>query len=199
MYGHRRRLSAEETAANAARKEARSQAAMTCQCCFNKILANKGKIAHHGYQRPGEGWQTASCFGARELPFEVDRERLGELIVALKNHLKSLKETLIKLQNEEVAFSKDFYDRAKSKLNFGSKPVYTTLHFTRETFNQVMKDNEVLTRNCFCNFDDVKASTIISQETRIKHITIDIKNCEKRYAEWKQTHTWSIDHWELIK
>ena len=29
----------------------------------------------HGYERPGHGWQTGSCMGAKNLPFEVDRDR----------------------------------------------------------------------------------------------------------------------------
>ena len=43
----------------------------TCQICGRIIKAKNGLIAHHGYQRPGQGWQTASCFGARYRPYEV--------------------------------------------------------------------------------------------------------------------------------
>ena len=56
---------------------------MHCQCCGRAILAKLGTIAHHGYERPDYGYQTASCMGAKELPFEVDRKVLGRLIVAL--------------------------------------------------------------------------------------------------------------------
>jgi len=58
---------------------------MTCQCCGRGIFAATGTIAHHGYQRPGGGWQTASCSGAKELPFEVSREALGRLIANLND------------------------------------------------------------------------------------------------------------------
>lgn len=64
----------------------RDAKAMTCQCCGRAILAETGVIAHHGYTRPTEGWQTASCTGARHLPFEVDRSELGNEIERALNH-----------------------------------------------------------------------------------------------------------------
>lgn len=56
----------------------------TCQVCARPIGFKAGVIAHHGYERPGQGWQTASCFGARALPFEQSRDRLGEWIELCK-------------------------------------------------------------------------------------------------------------------
>jgi hypothetical protein len=47
-----------------------------CQICGRDIKANTGLIAHHGYQRPDAGYQTASCPGARELPYEVSRDAI---------------------------------------------------------------------------------------------------------------------------
>ena len=43
----------------------------TCQICGRGIQAKTGLIAHHGYKRPGNGWQTASCYGAKFRPYEV--------------------------------------------------------------------------------------------------------------------------------
>lgn len=63
-----------------AKKNERAGKALTCQCCGGSYLAKKGLIAHHGYQRPGYGNQTASCYGARNLPFEESRDCLGEMI-----------------------------------------------------------------------------------------------------------------------
>lgn len=42
----------------------------TCPCCFSTQAVRDGKMVHHGYQRPGEGFQTASCMGVRFKPFE---------------------------------------------------------------------------------------------------------------------------------
>lgn len=50
----------------------------TCQICGRLIKAKNGIIAHHGYQRPGDGYQTRSCFGARHVPYEVGHNALDE-------------------------------------------------------------------------------------------------------------------------
>lgn len=47
-----------------------------CQICARQIKSAGGVIAHHGYTRPGDGWQTASCYGARRLPYEVSRDAI---------------------------------------------------------------------------------------------------------------------------
>lgn len=57
----------------------------TCQICARAIKANTGIIAHHGYQRPQyQGWQTASCDGARQLPYEVSRDYIPVVIERYK-------------------------------------------------------------------------------------------------------------------
>lgn len=48
----------------------------TCQICEREIKASTGVIAHHGYTRPGEGWQTSSCWGARHLPYEKSCDQI---------------------------------------------------------------------------------------------------------------------------
>lgn len=57
-----------------------------CQICAREIKANTGLIAHHGYQRPGSGWQTASCDGAKQLPYEVSRDFIPVVIERYKVH-----------------------------------------------------------------------------------------------------------------
>ena len=81
----------------------------TCQICGRKIQATKGLIAHHGYTRPGNGWQTGSCFGARNLPYEVSRNVIPDAQRIVKdtidrrnNQLRSLLDTPPAIINEEV-------------------------------------------------------------------------------------------------
>jgi hypothetical protein len=71
-------------------------AAVTCQICAREIEANTGVIAHHGYQRPqyGSGWQTASCMGARHLPYEVACNLLPDAITAVKAWVKRCNATV---------------------------------------------------------------------------------------------------------
>ncbi len=59
--------------------------ATTCQIRARAIKANTGLIAHHGYRRPtGQGWQTASCVGARGKPYEVSCDLLPAAIAACR-------------------------------------------------------------------------------------------------------------------
>ena len=64
----------------------------TCQICGRLIKANTGIIAHHGYKRPdrGSGWQTASCAGARHLPYEVSCDMLTPTIEYIKHHISKV-------------------------------------------------------------------------------------------------------------
>lgn len=59
-----------------------SQLRGTCQICGGNYGTKMGNIAHHGYRRPG-GWQTASCEGAKHLPYEKSRDVLGDHIKGL--------------------------------------------------------------------------------------------------------------------
>lgn len=97
------------TPAKIAEMEADAAQRCTCQICGRSIHAALGTIAHHGYRRPGEGYQTASCYGAKRLPFEVDRTALGEWIVMLQRmlvneeqHLANLRTGTVVLKAEEV-------------------------------------------------------------------------------------------------
>ncbi|MBS0987459.1 hypothetical protein JK182_01960 [Acetobacter okinawensis] len=42
----------------------------TCPCCFAQQAVRSASMVHHGYQRPGDGFQTSSCPGIRFKPFE---------------------------------------------------------------------------------------------------------------------------------
>lgn len=66
----------------------------TCQICGRAIKAKKGLIAHHGYQRPGDGWQTVSCMGARYRPYEVACDALPPAIAAVTDHIARTKNVL---------------------------------------------------------------------------------------------------------
>lgn len=69
----------------------------TCQICAREIKASNGVIALHGYKRPGHGWQTASCMGAKFAPYEVSRDRLPAAIKIVHDYLYRSRATLRKL------------------------------------------------------------------------------------------------------
>lgn len=68
-----------------------------CQICGRSIKANTGLIAHHGYRRPGAGWQTSSCMGARYRPYEVASDALPPAIASCASHLARREATLADL------------------------------------------------------------------------------------------------------
>ena len=39
-----------------------------CQCCGRLQALHGGRLVKHGYERPGYGYQTASCAGTWQLP-----------------------------------------------------------------------------------------------------------------------------------
>lgn len=187
----RSRPTPEQTAHNAKVKAARAAAAMTCQCCPGKILANTGVIAHHGYQRPGSGTQTSSCYGARHLPFEVDRSALGEVIEGLKNsikHARAVRREIVAEANP-ILHMFTYYNQPRDA--WGNRPTYC-LQFTRENFEQQKADNaDAIRRVCFfTTFDELKKNRLDEQDSKIKHLVADLKSCETKYASWSVTHEW---------
>jgi hypothetical protein len=69
-----------------------------CQVCGRAIKANTGTIAHHGYQRPGYGYQTRSCAGARHVPYEVGHDALDSWITWLIPAIEAKTVVLANLQ-----------------------------------------------------------------------------------------------------
>lgn len=191
-YQQRRQLTAEQTAHNAKVKAAREAAAMSCQCCQGKILANTGVIAHHGYTRPGDGWQSASCHGARRLPFEVDRTALGEVIDMLKHAIKIARAMRRDIVAEKHPITRSFRDYDKPRQP-GGHYVSVEVVFTRDTFDALVKKHaNVFRRAGFytLSFDELKTARLAEQDQRITTLVSDLKSCEAKYASWKITHEW---------
>jgi len=67
----------------------------TCSCCFrDTAVADLGRMAHHGYQRPGDGAQSPSCDGVRFPPLEVSTEGLEWLVWSTSEKLGADRERL---------------------------------------------------------------------------------------------------------
>lgn len=73
----------------------------TCPCCFRTIAVRNGKMVHHGYERPGDGSQTSSCWGISFPPLEISMEGLDSLIAHLQQKVKSYTEVLKKLPDAD--------------------------------------------------------------------------------------------------
>jgi len=172
------------------RKDALS---MTCQCCGRSILAESSVIAHHGYSRPFSGYQTSSCPGARALPFEVSRERLGEHIGLLKNHRKIMVELRANTASETGTIVWKFNDYSKQKMWGDRQKAYREV--TRGTFSAVLTETANMRRGCDPSFDDIKEGRLREIDNEVTAIVAELAWQEPRFSAWKQTHTREGDAW----
>ena len=72
----------------------------TCQICGRVIKANTGVIAHHGYERPGGGWQTSSCMGARYKPYEESCDRIPAVIESVELFIANSTNALKRMKSD---------------------------------------------------------------------------------------------------
>jgi hypothetical protein len=179
-----------KTSIERAEREAK---AMTCQCCGRDILAETGVIAHHGYERPGDGYQTASCPGAKELPFEVSRDGLGRHIVAMKASVERNRVYLAKVQAEEVDLTFNYTDRRERKAWERGKEI--SVQVTRETMADALAQAKSIGWNGTTTFDTLKASKVSKVESEIQADIRYIAEQQARYDGWKQTHERQGDEW----
>lgn len=73
-----------------------------CQICEREIKSKKGLIAHHGYKRPEQGWQTDSCIGARQLPYEKSKDIIPLAIQQINNFIGLKKAEIKEVEKGEV-------------------------------------------------------------------------------------------------
>lgn len=91
----------------------------TCQICGRTIKAKSGLIAHHGYKRPQWGWQTASCMGARHLPYEVSCDVLPIAIEKIKAYISRMEISLEDFVNNppvQLTLPRKSFDRVDANL-----------------------------------------------------------------------------------
>jgi hypothetical protein len=166
---------------------------MTCQCCARPILAKSGLIAHHGYERPDIGWQTASCMGARRDPFEVSREALGRMIGGLRNSINAMKEARNKVAAEKAPVTLTYvtYDKRGARTT-------KTVTFTRETFDEVIRsllDYRMGYYGDDGKFDGFKRRDLDDRARKIRMQAEYLAEQQVRYDGWKQTHKRDGDLW----
>lgn len=173
--------------------------AMTCQICGRGVLAQTGVIAHHGYQRPiyQSGWQTASCAGARALPFEADRDELGHEISNAEARLAHEELWRADVAAETKAATWVFTDRReRGRLN---RTAYRPV--ARETFADiaaaaVAEGSFRLSTGKVPVFDDILAADIARRDQTIASLRAYIDRQQARYDAWPGvTHRYFDGEW----
>jgi hypothetical protein len=206
--GPRRKLSAEETARNAQHRAERTAAAMHCQCCGRLILANTGTIAHHGYSRPGSGWQTASCMGAKYLPFETSRDQLGVMIKVIEQMIADHEDHIHRISTEisPVRFTwtvNKIDETGRCLKDRRGRRLTETRHFdiTRDIFgsDQLPEDVAQAIRAAYLHsYDDIMERDLRPVRYRLKSLQGDLKGQQARFDGWKQTHEWWNKEWRIL-
>lgn len=186
-------------------QRAKDAKARTCQVCGRPIFAELGVIAHHGYQRPGDGYQMPSCFGARFLPFEADRSRLAAYILARIDWLRQLVERREEIATEKspLVFGYDVYvkgDDGKTLYSRG-RPVTKKIVFsvTRGTLEGARTEHKGYFRDKNGRtFDQYLARELEARDREIADERSYIKGQQARYDAWKPTERWNdkTEKWE---
>lgn len=155
---------------------------MTCQVCGRLIRSKQGTIAHHGYTRPGDGWQTSSCGGTHHAPFEVSNAHLIDTIVAFERHRESEKLRIEKVRDERepvVVRVKPHWSE-----NRRHPHVFT---FDRHTYDQVRASSEgQLTSRA--TFDDRKDEFISFLQASLRQTETILNELRQRNENWRQSH-----------
>ena len=170
---------------------------MHCQCCGRAIHAAKGAIAHHGYTRPGDGWQTASCFGAKYAPWEVSRLRVKDLIEHLEQVLgrSIVARDGVHAETLPVTHHYQVYDR---KVRGGYR--FEKISMTRDTFEIVKAANpdKVFSHTPSATFDEFKKRDLEKRNHKIAQLKRDITEFTLKYDGWTQTHKREGDKWVAL-
>jgi len=147
-----------------------------CQICGRAIKANTGVIAHHGYQRPGDGWQTASCMGARFRSYEVACDALPPAIKSCASYIAQQETALANWIANPPAKIK--YQRTDAH----HRPVGPEKTFTRpEGFDGATAKDNYMSDTYIWRF--VNART--GYRRRIKSSQDSLVYLEKRLTDWR--------------
>src|SRR5258708_1034079 len=146
----------------------------TCQVCGRAIKANTGLIAHHGYKRPYDGWQTASCEGARYVPYEVSCDRLREVVGMVKNFIASQEELLATLLSTPPQTITVFERRSswgnEEKIEY-TKPA----DFKQDSYSSRIPRT----------YENAYSNRKYAYERTIRAAKVDLSIMERRLNEWK--------------
>lgn len=147
-----------------------------CQICEREIKAKTGVIAHHGYTRPdrGSGWQTASCWGARHLPYEKSCDQIQPCIDHINQYIANQKEMLKELRENPPAKIGESYISMMRERKYYDRP---------EGFDA--KANEKDTEQRYQSYEYEHKSLIKGHQYQIKTSQKDVERLTKRLADWK--------------
>lgn len=151
----------------------------TCQICGREIGTTTGKIAHHGYTRPGTGWQTASCFGAKWRPYEVACDALPPCIDMMERWVEQLEAA----NDSDMANPPDTISyTVKGLMRHNPSKTYT-VERPANFDPKAEPDRYVYPR---CEYTSRFHAQIAQRKGFISASKSDIKILKQRLADWKE-------------
>lgn len=181
----------------------------TCQICGRPIFAEMGVIAHHGYQRPGDGYQTASCIGARHLPFEANKDLLelhiGHEVITLKNMVRAGDQAAAEQIPVHLSYDVEHKEDGRTMYSHG-RVVHDTIHFTvtRATFDEMKTAHPGYFTRMYVgrsSFDEVLKTDLARRDQMIRQQRDYLTWQKGRAAAWKLLERWvpALDKWSNIR
>lgn len=131
----------------------------TCPCCFRQIALSGQTMAHHGYQRPGHGYQTGSCIGIRFKPLEVSAEGL---------------KYIMNIENERIVVSQKALEEVP-----GRTEIIEVNWRTKKTVTITSKEGPA--------FKVAVARLVRELEAEIEGSKCHLRYLEERMSKWVQT------------
>lgn len=154
-----------------------------CQVCGRAIKVVRGwcrqtnrrepMVAHHGYRRPSDGWQTASCFGARWRPYEVARDALEALEPRLEQMARDVRANIARVLAEPPATLR--WERTDA---WGKVLAFKVLE-RPEGF--VYRDESVYASATYAS---VYRNGMLQRERTAKALEEDLASVRRRIKEW---------------
>jgi hypothetical protein len=186
-------LQAKQPKPKTAAQLAKEATQMTCQICNRPIFAERGRIAHHGYERPGTGWQTASCEGALKLPFEVSKDALVNHIERIRAHIERTELLLAETIAEHASVPYRYTSQERepgARGRFGAHR-QKTLQVTRDSF--AAKLAEIAADRAYGTgagetFDRTKDAAVRALQGELEASRDYLAAQVARAAAWTQTH-----------
>jgi hypothetical protein len=167
--------------ARQAQEDYEAGAQMTCQLCGRLIRSKHGTIAHHGYTRPGDGWQTSSCDGTHHPPFEVSNTHLIETIGDYERLCRCEALRIESVRNEE----EPVVIRVQPHWS-GHRRYPYEFTFDRNTFDDVRASSEGLLRSN-ATFEYYRDQFVSVLKANLEQMESLLEEMKERNANWRQT------------
>ena len=189
----RARREAEKARKRREREEYLAGKQMTCQACGRAICSKRGVVALHGYERPGDGYQTDSCMGAKEVPLEVSNVILLKVIGHWEREVEYLLQKIdaVKAEAEPVRYVHKPYSHWSAPK--AAPIIYKLTRATFEADRAASKGNIE-----YDDFDYYKERHIATLESWLRGCSNDLAGCRDRNKDWKQTMKFVAGEWEPI-